>query len=81
MAAESARQALRIAVGLDDGLLIAASTAALAFYEAARGRKIEFDDTRLDEIDAAAAQPAWADQPGNLGRIATAMGRRSRRGP
>ena len=49
MAAESARQALRIAVGLDDGLLIAASTAALAFYEAARGRKIEFDDTRLDE--------------------------------
>jgi DNA-binding NarL/FixJ family response regulator len=48
MAAESAREALRIAVGLDDGLLIAASTAALAFYEAARGRKIELDGTKLD---------------------------------
>ena len=49
LAAESAREALRIAVELDDPPMIAAATAALAFYEAARGhREIEFGQAELD---------------------------------
>ena len=48
-AAESAREALRIAVELGDGRLIALSAAALAYYEASRGRQA----TQLDELERA----------------------------
>ena len=51
-AAESAREARRIALELKDPPLIAASTAALAYYDAARGiHDIEFGEDEL--VDAA----------------------------
>ena len=69
LAAESAREALRIAAELDDQPLVAASTAALAFYEAARGnREIEFGKTELDGSEALPARSPLADHAGRLGR-------------
>ncbi len=64
LAAESAREALRIAVELDDQPLIAAATAALAFYEAARGnREIEFGKAELDGSEVLPRAAPWQNTP------------------
>ena len=64
LAAESAREALRIAAELDDQPLIAAATAALAFYEAARGnREIEFGMAELDGSEVLPRAAPWQITP------------------
>jgi AAA ATPase domain len=63
-AAESASESLRIAVELEDPSLIAASTAALAFYEAVRGnREIEFGTAELDGSEHLPRAAPWAVTP------------------
>ena len=63
-AAESAREALRIAVELDDQALIAASTAALAYYEAGRGRReVEFDEAELVGAERLSRTAPWQVTP------------------
>ncbi len=63
-AAESAREALDIAIELDDPQLIAASTAALAFYEAARGcRDTTFGEAELAELDELPRTAPWQITP------------------
>jgi DNA-binding NarL/FixJ family response regulator len=63
-AAASAGESLRIAVELDDASLIAASTAALAFYEAVRGnREIEFGTAELDSLEHLPRAAPWAITP------------------
>ena len=58
-AAEAAREALRIAVELDDQVLIPASKAAVAYYEAGRGRR----EVEFDEADLAGAEPLRRTAP------------------
>ena len=63
-AAASARQALQIAVDMNDRDLITASNAALAFYEAVRGnREIEFGTAELDGSEHLARAAPWQITP------------------
>ena len=63
-AAASAREALQIAVDLNDRDLITASNAALAFYEAVRGnREIEFGTAELDGSEHLARAAPWQITP------------------
>jgi DNA-binding CsgD family transcriptional regulator len=63
-AAESAREALRVAVELGDRPLIAASTAALAYYEAGRGRReVEFDEAELVGAELLPRMAPWQITP------------------
>ena len=63
-AAESAREALRIAVELDNRALIAASGAALAYYEAGRGRwELEVDEAELVGAERLLRTAPWQVTP------------------
>jgi DNA-binding NarL/FixJ family response regulator len=63
-AAESARKALDIAVGLDDGALMAVASAALAYYEAARGvHDIEFGEAELARAEHLPRLAPWQITP------------------
>jgi hypothetical protein len=63
-AAESAREALDLAIELDDPQLIAASTAALAFYEAARGHgDITFGEAELAASEELPQVAPWQITP------------------
>ena len=63
-AAESAREALRIAGELDDPSLIAATTAALAYYEAQRGHhEIEFGVAELARSEHLPRAAPWQVTP------------------
>jgi DNA-binding NarL/FixJ family response regulator len=63
-AAASAREALHIAVDLNDEDLITASKAALAFYEAVRGnRELEFDTYELEASEHLARAAPWQITP------------------
>jgi len=63
-AAESAREALRIAVELDDRALIAASRAALAYYEAGRGRwELEVNEAELVGAERLSRTAPWQVTP------------------
>jgi len=63
-AAESAREALRIAVELEDRALIAASRAALAYYEAGRGRReLEVDEAELVGAERLLRTAPWQVTP------------------
>jgi hypothetical protein len=63
-AAESARRALDIGVELDEARLIAAASAAAAFYEAARGiHDIEFGDAELARAEHLPRAAPWQITP------------------
>jgi DNA-binding NarL/FixJ family response regulator len=63
-AAESAREALRIALEVDDTALIAAATAALAYYEACRGHHgVEFDIGELATAEHLPRAAPWQITP------------------
>ena len=63
-AVESAREALRISVELSDPPMIAASTAALAYYEAFRGhREIEFGVAELARSEHLPRAAPWQITP------------------
>lgn len=63
-AAESAREALQIADALDDQALVAASRAALAYYEAGSGqREIEFGEGDLAAAERLPRMAPWQISP------------------
>jgi DNA-binding NarL/FixJ family response regulator len=59
LAADTARESLRLAEGLDDPALVASSSAALAFYEAARGRPEAMPSTRPDRRPLSPPRMQW----------------------
>jgi DNA-binding CsgD family transcriptional regulator len=59
LAANACRESLRLAETLDDPALVASSSAALAFYEAARGRPEAISPSRTNQRQASPPRMQW----------------------